>query len=164
MSRAGRASQERRGTHGDVEEVAAELDEQKVHKDDGEGFGGGDAEDLGVEAGVEARVEAGEEDVGDDGHDCGVSVSDCSPLMRARTRDVEVGRVEVVAGGLPFGLAVLGAADAAGPGLVPPGEEEEAELVHDVRIGHVEMVFEDRDGDQAAELRMSQLTTLRRRM
>lgn len=86
--------------------------------------------------------------------------------MRSRkipTGNVEVRRVEVVAGSLPFCLAVLGAADAAGPGFVSPWEEEEAEFVHDIRIGHVEVVFEDGDGNEAAELRISRSTQRQRK-
>ena len=41
------------------------------------------------------------------------------------------------------------AAHAAGPGF---GEEEEAEFVHHIRIGHIEVVLEHRDGDETAEL------------
>ena len=33
-----------------------------------------------------------------------------------------------------------------------PGEEEEAEFVHHIRIGHIEVVLEHRDGDETAEL------------
>ena len=80
-----------------------------------------------------------------------------------RTGDVEVGCVEIVAGSLPFCLAVLGATNAARPRLVAPGEEEEAELVHDIRIGHVEVVLEDGDGDEATELRIFRSTQRQRK-
>ncbi len=52
----------------------------------------------------------------------------------ALTGDVEVGRVEVLAGRGPLGLAVLEAVDAAGPGLVSPWEDEETEFLDDVGI------------------------------
>jgi hypothetical protein len=38
------------------------------------------------------------------------------------------------------------------PGLVPPGEEDDAELGEDVGVGDVEVVFEGADGDVFADL------------
>lgn len=38
------------------------------------------------------------------------------------------------------------------PGLVPPGEEDDAQLGEDVGVGDVEVVFEGADGDVFADL------------
>lgn len=59
-----------------------------------------------------------------------------------RTRDVHVRAVDVVPGRqIPSLLAVGADGLLAGPWLVPPGEEDEEQLVDDVRVGHVEVVF-----------------------
>jgi hypothetical protein len=40
------------------------------------------------------------------------------------------------------------------PGLVPPGEEDDAELGEDVGVGDVEVVLEGADGDVFADLEL----------
>lgn len=46
----------------------------------------------------------------------------------------------------------MGLGLAARPGLVPPGEEDEEELVEDVGVGYVEVVLERGDVDEAVDL------------
>ena len=52
----------------DVEEVAAEPEDDELEDDDDGGVGEGDAEELGLEFAVQAGDEGGEEDVGYEGH------------------------------------------------------------------------------------------------
>lgn len=82
-----------------------------------------------------------------------------------RTGYVEIGAVDVFARGHPLArcglhgcagalaVALVRLADASRPRLVPPREEHEAELLHNVRIGDVEVVLERRVRHEPAELR-----------
>lgn len=69
------------------------------------------------------------------------------------TRDVEVGRVDVLSRRGPFGLAVLEAYYATGPGSMPPREEQETELLDHIGVGHIEVMLQHGDGDESTELR-----------
>jgi hypothetical protein len=46
------------------------------------------------------------------------------------------------------------------PGLVPPREEDDAQLGEDVGVGDVEVVFESADGDVFADLEFPSVTGL----
>lgn len=132
------------GVVGDAQEVAAEFEGHDLHHDDHQHRGGGEAEQLRLELAAQAGDDRRQEDVGDDGHDGDVHV---------RAVDV-VARREVP----PF-LAVGAHGLLARPRLVPPGEEDEEELVDDVRVCHVKVVLERIDVDVAVKLEDARATT-----
>lgn len=88
------------------------------------------------------------------------------PAQSAKTRvlhtwDVHVGAVDVVSRGeVPALLPILPDGLLARPRLVPPGEDDEEELVDDVRVGDVEVVLERRDVDISAKLAKCQHLTI----
>jgi hypothetical protein len=88
------------------------------------------------------------------------------PAQSAKTRvlhtwDVHVGAVDVVSRGeVPALLPILPDGLLARPRLVPPGEDDEEELVDDVRVGDVEVVLERRDVDVSAKLAKCQHLTI----
>jgi hypothetical protein len=72
--------------------------------------------------------------------------------INGRTRDVEIGAVDVLARGKIFCLTCVGAVGVAAPVLVDPGKQDNAQLLHDIGIGHVEVRLDACAGEDAAPL------------
>ncbi|CAF3662748.1 unnamed protein product [Fusarium graminearum] len=134
---------------GDAQEIASKLEEEDLDDNDYKTDCGCLSEEFWLELVVETGDQSREKDICHQSHNYVVvspPFSSKHQYFALHTWDVHVGTVDVVSWRqIPAILSVLSNGLLSRPRLVSPREKDEEELVYDIRVGDVEVVFQGGD-------------------
>jgi hypothetical protein len=137
---------------GDAQKITSKLEEEDLDDNNDKTDCGCLSEKFWLELMVETGDQSREKDICHQSHNYLVVspqfLSTGYHCFALHTWDVHIGTIDVVSRRqVPAILSVLSNSLLSRPRLVPPGEKDEEELVDNVRVGDVEVVFQGGDVD-----------------